>query len=169
MNNRKRLNRITIIAPIAILMLFSIMNTGFAQYEAMKGVESTNAVFDFRIGDPQVALAHLGLIHTMIEDQAMVVNDTQPEMVIVFIGPSVRLISTDHTGLDQDQQQHLNALAEKISKMDQDGIRFEICMTSAPAFNIDPDTILPEITKVENGWISVIGYQQRDYAYVANF
>jgi uncharacterized protein len=166
---KKSIKKHTFFVAIMILMLFSITSIGSAQYEAMEGVESTNAVFDFRIGDPQVALAHLDLIHSMIEDQAMVVNDTQPEIVIVFIGPSVRLISTDRTGFEQEQQEHLTSLAEKISQMNQEGVKFEICMTSAPAFNIEPDTILPEINQVENGWISVIGYQQRDYAYVANF
>jgi uncharacterized protein len=81
----------------------------------------------------------------------------------------VKLVSTDQSGFDQDQHDSLNALADKISNMDKEGVKFEICMTSAPAFNVDPDTILPEVNKVQNGWISVVGYQHNGYAMVANF
>jgi uncharacterized protein len=42
-------------------------------------------------------------------------------------------------------------------------------MTTAHALDIDPDSILPEINQVGNGWISVIGYQQQGYALVADF
>jgi uncharacterized protein len=151
------------------LMLFWTANSSSAEYEAMQGIESTNAVFDFRIGDPGVALAHLNLIHNMLDDPNMSVNDSKPEIVVVFIGPSVKLVSSDQSGFDQDQHDSLNALADKISNMDQEGVKFEICMTSAPAFNVDPDSILPEVNKVQNGWISVVGYQHNGYAMVANF
>jgi uncharacterized protein len=156
-------------AVLAWVMLFAITQVALAEYEAMQDVESTNAVFDFRIGDPQVASAHLDLIHSMHSDPNMRVNETPPDLVIVFIGPSVRLVSTHRSEFNEEEQKTLDDLAEKISNMEQDGIRFEICMTSAPAFNIDPGTILPEVKQVENGWISAIGYQQRGHAYVANF
>jgi uncharacterized protein len=162
----KKLNIFSLLTAMA-LILFLATNSISAEYRALEGVESTDAVFDFRIGDPQTALAHLNLIHDMIDDPNMEVNDTRPEIVIVFIGPSVKLVSTDRS--DHDQGEHLDALADKISEMNEDGVEFEICMTSAPAFDVDPDSILPEVKKVKNGWITIIGYQQQGYAMIANF
>ncbi|MFO8146375.1 MAG: DsrE family protein, partial [Gillisia sp.] len=62
-----------------------------------------------------------------------------------------------------------NKIAQKISAMDSDGIRFEICMTAAHALGVSADSILPEIMQVENGWISLIGYQQNGYSMIADF
>jgi uncharacterized protein len=156
-----------------VLVLFSMFlypatNSMSAEYEAMQGVESANAVFDFRVGDPDAALGHLNLIHTMMDDQNMILNGEQPEIVVVFIGPSVNLVSTNGSQSSQEKEQ-LTAIADKIATMDKDGIVFEICMTAAHAHDVDPDSILPEINKVGNGLISVIGYQHNGYALVANF
>jgi uncharacterized protein len=157
------------------LLLLPAANSTSAEYEAMEGVESADAVFDFRIGDAQTALGHLDLIHSMVEDPNMVLNDEPPEFVVVFIGPSVNLITANEAGQgenqqnEQNQQEQLAAVADKIASMAQDGILFEVCMTTAHALDIDPDSILPEINQVGNGWISVIGYQQQGYALVADF
>lgn len=198
----KRSNIFSSLAVIALMVLFLATNSISSEYRALEDVESTDVVFDFRIGDPQTALAHLNLIHDMTDDKNMVINDEQPEIVIVFIGPSVKLVSTDQSSFDNasfdndqkkhvdalflgdvsknrvstsdndqdnDQKEHLDALADKISDMYNDGVEFEICLTAAHAFDVDPDTILPEITKVKNGWITVIGYQQKGYAMIADF
>lgn len=129
-------------------------------YAAMEGVRSVQTVFDFRVGDPEVALAHLDLIHSMRNDPGMNRGGRQPEIVVVFIGPSVNLVSTDET---------TGAIAQKIAAMDADGVRFEICMTAAHAHDVSAESILPQIVHVENGWISLIGYQHRGYSMIADF
>ena len=159
----------SLMSILAVAVLFCAAPSFAAEYPAVEGVDSMDAVFDFRVGDPDTALAHLGLIHDMMTDPAMQVDDERPDIVIVFIGPSVRLISTDQTGFEEEQRSALDDLAQKIAEMDEAGFTFEICMTSAPAFDLDPDTILPEINKVENGWITIIGYQHQGYALAANF
>lgn len=156
-------------ALVAAIILFGAAPSLTAEYPAVKGVSSMNAVFDFRVGDPATALAHLGLIQTLMNDPAMRLEDKRPKIVVVFIGPSVRLISTDRTGFEEGQRGTLGGIAKKIAEMSEAGFVFEICMTSAPAFDLDPDTILPGINKVENGWITIIGYQHQGYAMVANF
>jgi uncharacterized protein len=168
MNSKLRSFRLVLL--VAAMFLFPAKtNIMAAEYEALQGVESTDAVFDFRVGDAETALGHLNLIHTMLDDPEMVLNGQKPEIVVVFIGPSVNLISTDEPGPGQNRQQQLTAVTDKISSMNKDGIKFEICMTTAHALDIDPDSILPEVDKVGNGWISVIGYQQQGYALVADF
>lgn len=166
MNSKLRSFRLILV--LVAMFLFPATTIMAAEYEAMQGVESTNAVFDFRVGDPEAALGHLKLIHTMINDPSMILNDKQPEIVVVFIGPSVNLISADQTRSGQEKEQ-LDAIADQIATMDKDGIVLEICMTAAHAQDVDPDSILPEINKVGNGWISVIGYQHQGYALVADF
>lgn len=135
-------------------------------YPAMEGVTSVNTVFDFRIGDSDKAMAHLNLIHEMLEDPNMMKNGEQPEIIIVLIGPSVNLVSTDKMKSGSESN---NEIAKKISAMNADGVRFKICMTAAHAFDVSADSVLPEIVQVKNGWISLVGYQQQGYSMIADF
>lgn len=135
-------------------------------YEAMEGVSSVNTVFDFRISDPDIALSHLNLIHAMLEDPNMIIKGEQPEIIIVLVGPSVNLVSTEKM---KDNPAAREKIAKKISDMTADGIRFEICMTAAHAFGVPADSVLPEIVQVKNGWISLVGYQQKGYSMIADF
>ena len=135
-------------------------------YQALEGVSSVNTVFDFRISDPDMAMAHLNLIHGMLEDPHMIKNGEQPEIVIVLVGPSVKLVSSDKM---KNTPEAKDKIAKKISDMTADGIRFEICMVAAHAFDVPADSILPEIVQVKNGWISLVGYQQKGYSMIADF
>lgn len=163
----ERLMRFTSVFTFALLMSLSASNA-FAQereYAAMEGVNNVQTVFDFRVGDGKVALAHLDLIHSMLKDPSMTQGGVPPEMVVVFIGPSVNLVSTDEGGATAEAK---DAIARKISEMDADGARFEICMTTAHALEVSADSILPEIVQVGNGWISLVGYQHKGYAMIAD-
>lgn len=136
----------------------------FAQetgYAAMEGVTSIQTAFDFRVGDADVALGHLNLIHAMLDDPSMIRDGDRPRIVVVFIGPSVNLVSTDGNGYPE--------IADKVEAMEADGVRFEICMTAAGAHDVSAASILPEIIQVGNGWISLIGYQEQGYAMIADF
>jgi uncharacterized protein len=136
---------------------------------AMEGVTSTDVAFDFRIGDPDVALGHLELIHDMLDAPSMTRGGEEPEIVVVFVGPSVNLVSTDVATQQNNGMGATPPIAEKISAMEEDGIRFEICMTAAHAHGVAAESILPEIEQVGNGWISLVGYQHQGYALIADF
>lgn len=132
-------------------------------YQALEGVRSVNTVFDFRIADSDKAMAHLNLIHGMLEDPNMIKKGEQPEVIIVLIGPSVNLVSM------KDAPEAKSEIAKKISDMTADGVRFEICMVAAHAHGVPADSVLPEIVQVKNGWISLVGYQQKGYSMIADF
>ena len=57
-------------------------------------------------------------------------------------------------------------IAETISAMAQDGIKFEICLIAVDLLGVDRASILPEIKHVGNGWISLVGYQHKGYGLV---
>lgn len=159
---------ITIILLVLASVLLPAANAPAQEpeYAAMEGVTTARTVFDFRVGNPEVALAHLGLIHSMLDNPAMKGGGEPPEIVVVFIGPSVNLVSTDKSAAAPGAR---TAIAEKISAMDADGVGFEICMTSAHGHDLSAGSILPEIVQVRNGWVSLIGYQQKGYSIIADF
>ncbi|MFN2369039.1 MAG: hypothetical protein ABR605_08850 [Desulfurivibrionaceae bacterium] len=51
--------------------------------------------------------------------------------------------------------------------MKKDGVTLEVCLFAARGMGIEPATILPEIDRVGNGFISVLGYQAQGYGTVA--
>lgn len=159
----------TCFAFVALLFLTAAnvrAQEGGQEYTSLEGVASVKAVWDFRVGDPKTALAHLGLIHDMLDDPNLQKGGERPEFVLVFLGPAVKFISTEE---NEAPSQTERKIAEKISAMEADGIRLEICMTAAHAQDISPESILPEIIQVGNGWISLIGYQHQGYATISNF
>ena len=138
-------------------------------YEALKGVESVKAVFDFRVSSPKVAAAHLDLIHKTYKNRNLTAITKNPDFVVVFMGPAVKLISKNRESFSVEDQKNLDTIAGIISKMVKDGIKVEVCVVAADLLGLDATTFLPEINQVENGWISSIGYQHNGYALVPDF
>lgn len=157
------------VSLFVIFFLLGAAESMAGEYKAMQGVKSTDTVFDFRISDPAAALGHLTLIHTMMDDPNMIIKGSRPGIVLVFIGPSVKLVSTDPSRADPRKSETQKKIADKIAAMKKDGFRFEICMAAVHAHGVSPETILPGVEKVENGWISVVGYQKKGYSMVADF
>lgn len=159
-------NGIKIIFFVIFASLFlAVSSIASAQgYEALKGVRSAKAVFDVRIGNPQSAALHLKLMHQTYKDLAAAKK--KPVFRIVFIGPSVKLISKNRDGFTPEDNKALDEIADAVSAMSKDGIQLEICLVAAKIFKVDSVSVLPEIKRVENGWVSLIGYQAKNYSLV---
>ena len=149
---------------VAISLLCAVSVASGEEYKAMKGVESAKAVFDEREMNPKSAALHLRVIHDTYKE--LVSMKKNPAFVIIFIGPSVRLISKNRVGFSPEDQKSLDEIAATIAAMSKDGIDLEICLVAAKILNVDPASVLPEIKRVGNGWISQIGYQAQGYALV---
>ena len=149
---------------IAISLICVVSTVSGEEYKAMKGIESAKAVFDERESDPKSAALHLKVIHETFKELAAMKKS--PVFVLVFIGPSVKLISKNREGFSPENQKSLDEIANTISAMSKDGIELEICLIAAKVFNVDAASVLPEIKRVGNGWISMIGYQAQGYSLV---
>ena len=152
---------------LSICLLLVAVANGFAEeYEALKGLKSVKAVFDVRAGNPKSAALSLKLIHQTYQDKNITAITKQPAFAVVFIGPSVKLISKNREGFSSEEQKTLDEIAGIISQMSKEGIKLEICLFAAQVFGVDPASVLPEIKRVGNGWISLMGYQAKGYSLV---
>jgi len=164
---KRKTKTIIISLFLSICLLFvTVANVFSEEYEALKGLKSIKAVFDVRIANPKSAALHLKLIHQTYKDKAILTVTKKPVFVVVFIGPSVKLISKNREGFSPEEQTILDEIASTISEMSKDGIKLEICLVAAKVFGVDPASVLPEIKHGANGWISVIGYQAKGYSLV---
>ncbi len=155
-----------------MICILAFTSAGFAQdviqtqESALKGLKTVRAVFDFRTGSPKSATVFLDLIHETFKGKDIAAVTKKPEFVVVFIGPSVKLISNKREGVSPEDHKMLDAIAVRISEMAKDGIKLEICLFAARMFKVDPATVLPEIKHTENGVVSLIGYQAKGYSLV---
>jgi intracellular sulfur oxidation DsrE/DsrF family protein len=163
-NPRKIIISLTLLA-FGLLAATSIVSA--EESEALKGVKSAKTIFDVRVANPKAAAIQLKLIHQTY--QQLVAENKQPVCVVSFMGPAVKLISKNRQGFAAEDQKSLEEIAETISRMAKDGLRVEICLFAARLFGVDAASILPEIKKVENGWVSLIGYQAQGYSLVAAY
>jgi intracellular sulfur oxidation DsrE/DsrF family protein len=149
---------------VAISLFCAVSTASGEEYKAMTGIEIAKAVFDERESNPKNAVLHLNVLRQTYEE--LVAMKKNPVFVLVFSGPSVKLISKNREGFSPDEQKSLDEIAKIISAMSKDGITLEICLIAAKVFNVDPASVLPEIKKVGNGWISIIGYEAQGYSLV---
>jgi len=149
---------------MAILLIGSGSTASGEEYEGITSVTSAKIVFDERESNPKAAVLHLKLAHQTYKDLAAMKKE--PAIVIVFMGPSVKLVSKNREGFSPEDQKSLDEIANTVSAMSKDGIKSEICLVAVKFFNVDPASVLPEIKRVGNGWISMAVYQTQGYSLV---
>ncbi len=165
MKQRTKSMVLTLIFLVSVFSAVAFSSTS-PETDALKGLESVDAVLDFRMGNAKMATVFLEMTHATFKGKEIASVTKNPEFVVVFLGPSVKLISTSREGVPAEDHETLNAIAEKISEMAKDGIKFEICLFAARMMNVDPAMVLKEIKQVENGMISLIGYQAKGYSLI---
>jgi intracellular sulfur oxidation DsrE/DsrF family protein len=152
---------------ISVCLSFAVVAGGFCQdYESLKGLKSVKAVFDFRMADPKSAAFHLKAIRDTCRDKSIMAITKKPGSVVIFSGPSVRLLSKKKEGFSPEDQKILDEIAATLSEMSKDGIKLEICLFASKVFGVDPSSVLPGIRPVPNGWVSLIGYEAKGYSLV---
>lgn len=147
-----------------ILALFVGSTPALAgEYPALTGVKGLDAVFDYSQGSPMLSTIIFPAIKSVYDDPSVRALPAPPRTVIVFHGQAVKLLSTARKGFDKADQSTLDKVAEMIKQFKKDGVKMEVCMYAVKVMGIDPATIMPEIDKVGNGFISVLGYQAQGY------
>lgn len=150
-------------------LCFVSFNTSASEYVALEGLKDVKAVFDVRQKNIKAAALQLDLIHQTYHEQNIRNASEQPVFVVVFGGAAVKLLSDDRKEYSDEEQKLLELISGKLTAMAKDGIRLEVCLFASDVHDVEPETILPSIHRVKNGWISLIGYQARGYSLVSVF
>jgi intracellular sulfur oxidation DsrE/DsrF family protein len=133
---------------------------------ALKGVKGIKAVFDYSQESPKMSNIIMGAVKDMVENEATTSLPEKAQLVILFQGPAVKLITTDRSNFPEKEFGELDKFHGMIRQLKQAGVKFEVCLYAASIVGVDPSTILPEIDHVDNGFISTIGYQAQGYSLV---
>lgn len=160
-------NAVSLFTVIVLCTIGSASPTAAGGYEnALEGVKGLKAVFDYSQESPKMSNIIFGAVKDLYEDEATTSLPEKTQIIIVFQGPAVRLITSDRSNFAEKEFAEIDAFHDMIRQLKKDGVKMEVCLYAARVVGVDPSTILPEIDHVNNGFISTIGYQAQGYALV---
>jgi intracellular sulfur oxidation DsrE/DsrF family protein len=149
---------------LAAALSTSALANGYG--DALKGVNSYNAVFEVSQGNPKIANLVFWAVRNAYEADEVKALSGTPNVVIVFHGPVVKMLSSDRSPFNSAEWAEVEKFQATLRQMKKDGVKMEVCLYAAKVLGVDKATIMPEIDRVDNGFVSVVGYQMQDYAVV---
>ena len=123
--------------------------------------------FDVTDGNPKaldVKLATIELTRKQIIERGDV-----PKIVVAFRGDASYYTQVDHSLIKEADRAEAPKIAARIRELrNANGIdSIEQCNIPLASRKLKSADLMPEVKLVPNGWIALVGYQQKGYAYIA--
>ena len=135
---------------------------------ALADLKTGKGVFLVDIGDARKLNFYLEVIQGTF--RGMKSQGVEPDFVLVYIGPSVKYLTTSPSAEAEEAAGGvLLEIESNVAKLASLGVKQEICAVATRVFGIGNDTILAGLTLVGDGFISLIGYQAQGYHLVPVF
>jgi intracellular sulfur oxidation DsrE/DsrF family protein len=156
---------------VALAASAMLMHAAFAiaadDRAALAGLSEGKIAFDLKDGEGKTLLARLAIIDET--RQSLIQQGVAPHFVISFRGPATRLVQTDQDKIKPEDREMAAKVAEKIKELSTakgvDG--FEQCSIAVRQQGTNADKVLPQIRVIGNGFISLMAYQAKGYAYIS--
>lgn len=156
-----------VIPIMSLIMALQISSAVAGEYEnALKDVKGVKVVFNVSSGAPGFANVVFWAVRNTYQDEAVSTLPEKPQAAIVFHGAAVKLLSSDRSGFDKEDNAAIDKFQDTLRQMKKEGVKLEVCLYAVKKFGLDAATIMPEIDQVGNGFISVVGYQAQGYTVV---
>lgn len=157
------MKKITLILILILGISFTAHASDLRNDAALSGVKDTNAIFDISIGGKRL-LSQLKIIHKTYEQ--LISFEHSPKFVLAFRGGATKFVTKGDSFVTLKDFSYKKEIQQKIKDFSELGFRMELCGIAAQYKKISTDEVLPEIKVVANGYISVIGYQDKGYSLV---
>ncbi len=138
-----------------------------ADANPVAGLKDAKVAFDITAGD---AGRVLNILNTIEETrESFIKQGITPHFVLAFRGPATLLTQTDVSRLKPEERETASKVAAKLKELrGEAGIeRLDQCSIAMRGQKVDKAQVNPDVTIVENGWITLVGYQAKGYAYIA--
>ena len=132
--------------------------------DALQGLAVTRAVFDINQGDPKILALRLRLIDETYRQ--LVDANADPHFVLTFRGQASFFLTRGGRHIAPEDLPLKQEIEELLKRLKAYGMPLEQCAIAARLLEIDTNDFLPEIKVVANGYASLIGYQNRGYAFI---
>lgn len=153
------------IAALFTLMIFApVMAVAgtFSNTRALKGLTTVKVVVDVNVGSPELLLRRIELIdetYTQLLDAGI-----KPVFVVAFRGPATRYVTRGKKHVAPEHEKAKKQIREWVGQFHENGFILEQCAIAARGQKVPVADILPDITIVGNGYISLVAYQNKGFA-----
>ena len=157
----------TILALMIFFFLFSTISTfsdEYANKRALNNISTAKTYFDVNMGIAKKLVTRLKLIDTTYEQ--LTAAGVRPEFVVGFRGKATRFVTKGNDYVLEEDFAEKKKVHILVKRLQERGIPMEQCLIAAGFQYVAPEDILPEIELVQNGYISMIGYQIKGFAQV---
>ena len=135
---------------------------------ALGDLKVGKGVFLVDIGDAKKLNFYLEVIQGTLK--GMKSQGVDPDFILVYIGPSVKYLSTSPSPeTEQVAGGVLMEIESNVESLAALGVKQEICAVATRVFGIENDAVLDDLSLVGDGFISLIGYQAQGYHLVPVF
>lgn len=134
----------------------------YTDARALKGLKSIKVICDVNVGDPKLLLRRLELIdetYTQLIDAGI-----QPSFIVAFRGPATKYVTKGTGYITAENHAIKKEIQGWITQFHQNGFSLEQCAIAARGQKVSYNDILAPITIVQNGYISIVAYQNKGYA-----
>ena len=152
---------------LATFLLCSAGAKAADDHASLTGLKDVKVAFDLKEGDGKLLLSRLDVIDET--RQSLIQQGVTPHFILAFRGPATKLVQTDPDKIKPEDRAMAAKIATRIKEMSRspgvDG--FEQCAVAAREQGTKTELVLPEIRVVGNGFVSLMAYQAKGYAYIA--
>ena len=157
-----------VLFPLTLLLLLIALTPAYSadlkNTDALNGLTEAKVVFDINLGHPAPLLLRLSFIEKTYNQLKSF--GTTPVFVLAFRGGASRFVTKGDSYLPAEDLADKRKVEAWIDTFSNRGIALEQCALAAELQKIDTGDFLPQVTVVANGYISMIGYQNKGYAFV---
>ena len=150
---------------VFICMLFAATGLFAAPAaKSLQGLKHIKIVCDMNVGDPQLLITRMELLDRTYRQIAG--TGAKTTVVVAFRGKASLFITKGDGYVGAEGKAAKPQVRSWIERFKKNGFILEQCAIAAEMLDIDVKDFLPEVDVVENGYISLIGYQQQGYAFL---
>lgn len=166
-NAYMRMQKFLLSLGAAALLMHATVAPAADDHAALAGLSEARIAFDIKDGEGKALLARLDIIEET--RQSLIQQGVTPKFILAFRGPATRLVQTDQDKIKPEDRELAAKVAAKIKEMSTArGVEgFEQCSIAARQQGTSTDKVLPQIRVVGNGFISLMAYQAKGYAYIS--
>jgi intracellular sulfur oxidation DsrE/DsrF family protein len=149
---------------VIFLTMFFHVKDGISSISAIDNIKNIKIVVDFNVSAPDMILLRLGLLEKTLTD---IENAKKSFDVVVAIrGGAVDYMTKTDKYIKSEYSEAKSKVKKMILILKKMGVRFELCSIAAGLRGVDLSDILDEIQVVKNGYLSIVGYQNKGYAFL---
>ncbi|MFK5891922.1 MAG: DsrE family protein [Pseudomonadota bacterium] len=168
MKNKLKLIKFLVLIFCIFLSTMHVKAENINDSAALAGISHAKSVFLIDFTNPKKTAFYLDIIRGT--HKGLMRQNIKSEMVLVFIGKTVKYLSTEPDDeLAMEYESDLASIQHSIKEFAKLGIRMEVCAIATKVFNVKNQTIPAEMNLVGDGFISLIGWQTQGHKLVPIF